>query len=94
MFFARLLDSSSVALFAESSQNAALSALFWWLIPLTALIGAITYVIWVTRFKSKYENRIDRSVSRFQKFQDSFNQDGAVGTRKSSSSKNEIEDRP
>jgi hypothetical protein len=59
-------------IFAESSQGAALSALFWWLIPLAALIGAVTYVIWVSRFKSKYENRIDRSVNRFRKFQDSF----------------------
>lgn len=68
--------------FAESSQGAALSALFWWLIPLTALTGAIIYVIWVTRFKSKYENRIDRSVDRFRKFQDSFNSDSEVANQK------------
>lgn len=71
------IEMASAKLFAESSQSAALSALFWWLIPITALIGAISYVIWVTRFKTKYENRIDRSVDRFRKFQNSFNQDSS-----------------
>jgi hypothetical protein len=76
-----LREVSASVIFAENAQNAALSALFWWLIPITALFGAIIYVIWVTRFKSKYENRIDRSVDRFRKFQDSFNQDPAVRSR-------------
>lgn len=55
-----------------SDTTAPLSALFWWIIPITALTGAIIYVVWVTKFKSKYENRVDRSVGRFQKFQDSL----------------------
>ena len=55
-----------------SDTTAPLSALFWWIIPITALTGAIIYVVWVTKFKSKYENRVNRSVGRFQKFQDSL----------------------
>jgi hypothetical protein len=49
-----------------------LSALFWWIIPLTALVVALLYVLWVTRFQDKYENQTKRSVGRFRKFQDSF----------------------
>ena len=56
----------------DSPQGAALSALFWWIIPITAFIGAVIYVVWVTRFKSKYENEVSRSVGRFQRFQDSL----------------------
>ena len=53
-------------------ESTPLSALFWWIIPITALAGAITYVVWVTRFQKKYENQTERSVGKFKKFQDSF----------------------
>ena len=47
-------------------------ALIWWVIPLTGLLGALGYVLWVTQFKSKFESETTRSVSQFQRFQDSF----------------------
>lgn len=50
----------------------AFMALIWWVIPLAGLIGALGYVLWVTQFKSKFESETSRSVSQFQRFQDSF----------------------
>ncbi len=47
-------------------------ALIWWVIPLTGLLGALGYVVWVTQFKSKFESETSRSVGQFQRFQDSF----------------------
>ena len=47
-------------------------ALIWWVIPLTGLLGALGYVLWVTQFKSKFESETTRSVSQFQRFQESF----------------------
>ena len=55
-----------------AADSTPLSALFWWIIPLTALVGALLYVVWVTRFQDKYENQTERSVGKFNKFQDSF----------------------
>ncbi len=57
---------------AAESASAPLPALIWWLIPLTAAVGAAGYVIWVTKFQKKYENKTERSVGRFQSFQNSF----------------------
>lgn len=64
----------TTVLAAEESRP--LSAFVWWLIPLFAFIGSIGYVIWVSRFKSKYENETNRSVDRFRKFQRSFDDKG------------------
>jgi hypothetical protein len=36
------------------------------------LIGGIGYVIWVSKFKGRFENETTRSVGNFQRFQDSF----------------------
>ena len=47
-------------------------ALIWLVIPLTGLLGALGYVLWVTQFKSKFESETTRSVSQFQRFQESF----------------------
>ena len=58
-----------------AEEAAPLSALVWWLIPLFAFIGAIGYVIWVTKFQTKYENETNRSVGRFQNFQRSLEKD-------------------
>ena len=57
---------------AAESASAPLSAFIWWFIPLTAAIGAAAYVIWVTKFQKKYENKTERSVGKFQSFQKSF----------------------
>jgi hypothetical protein len=50
----------------------AFMALIWWVIPLIGLLGALTYVLWITQFKSKFESETSRSVGQFQRFQDSF----------------------
>ena len=57
---------------AAESASAPLSAFIWWFIPLTAAIGAAGYVIWVTKFQKRYENKTERSVGSFQSFQKSF----------------------
>ncbi|MFM8751616.1 MAG: hypothetical protein ACKOEB_00245 [Actinomycetota bacterium] len=59
-------------LLIRAAESTPLSALFWWIIPITALFGAILYAVWVTRFQKKYENQTERSVGKFKKFQDSF----------------------
>jgi hypothetical protein len=60
---------SATELLAGSS---AFAALIWWIVPAGGLIGGIGYVIWVSKFKSKYESETSRSVGQFQRFQDSF----------------------
>ena len=63
---------SFIAILAEISQSAPISALIWWIIPVVALIGGLAYAFWVSRLKSKFDNQTERSVTRFQKFQKSF----------------------
>lgn len=63
---------SFIATLAENSQSAPVSALVWWIIPLVALAGGLAYAFWVSRLKSKFDNQTERSVTRFQKFQKSF----------------------
>ena len=53
-------------------MSSAFTALIWWLIPLAGLIGALGYVLWVSKFQGKFEQETTRSVTSFQKFQDSF----------------------
>jgi len=55
----------------------AFMALIWWVIPLAGLLGALGYVVWVTQFKSKFESETTRSVTQFQRFQESF-RDAAI----------------
>lgn len=50
----------------------AFTALIWWLIPLAGLVGALGYVLWVSKFQGKFEQETTRSVNSFQKFQESF----------------------
>ena len=47
-------------------------ALIWWVVPAIGLIGALGYVLWVTKFQSKFQTETKRSVDRFQRFQDSL----------------------
>lgn len=53
-------------------MSSAFSALVWWLVPLAAVLGALGYVLWVTKFQDKFQNETTRSVSQFQRFQESF----------------------
>ena len=64
-----LASIASIQLLAGSS---AFAALIWWVVPVTGLIGAIGYVIWVSKYKSKFESETSRSVNQFQRFQESF----------------------
>jgi hypothetical protein len=50
----------------------AFMALIWWVIPAGGVIGGIVYVMWVTKFKGKFESETTRSVGNFEKFQESF----------------------
>ena len=65
-----------VAIGAAHSQLAlasnAVAALVWWLVPLFGVTGSIIYVVWVSKFQDKYENETNRSVNKFQSFQETF----------------------
>jgi len=65
---------------AEGSSSTAFAALIWWLVPLFAVLGAIVYVIWIAKFKDKYANETNRSVTKFQSFQDTFRDDSTSNT--------------
>jgi hypothetical protein len=63
-----LLGNSS-ALVAGTSTFA---ALIWWVVPIGALIGGLGYVLWISKFKGRFESETTRSVGNFQRFQESF----------------------
>ena len=50
----------------------AFAALIWWVVPTVGLIGALGYVVWVTKFEGKFQQETQRSVGQFQRFQDSL----------------------
>jgi type II secretory pathway component PulF len=62
------------------AMSSAFIALIWWLVPLTALIGALGYVLWVTKFQGRFEQETTRSVGQFQKFQDSLAHQQKLGS--------------
>lgn len=64
-----VLIGNSSALVAGSSTFA---ALIWWVVPVGALIGGLCYVLWISKFKGRFESETTRSVGNFQRFQDSF----------------------
>ncbi len=53
-------------------MSTAFLALIWWVVPAAGLLGAFGYVLWVSKFKNKFEQETRRSVGRFQRFQDSL----------------------
>jgi len=63
-----------------ASSSSAFAALIWWLVPFFAVLGAIIYVTWIAKFKDKYANETNRSVTKFQSFQDSFRDDSTPNT--------------
>lgn len=58
-------------------MSPAFAALIWWVVPGLGLIGGLGYVVWVTKFQSKYQQETTRSVDQFQRFQKSFREDGS-----------------
>jgi hypothetical protein len=55
-----------------TASSTAFTALIWWLVPLAGVIGAMVYILWVSRFKRKFEKGTSRSVNQFERFQNSF----------------------
>jgi Na+-driven multidrug efflux pump len=51
---------------------ASTAALIWWVIPIGAVLCAIGYGIWISKYKSKFDNQTNRSVDNFKKFQSTF----------------------
>jgi hypothetical protein len=47
-------------------------ALIWWVVPAAGLIGALSYVVWVTKFKDSFESETTRSIGKFSTFQSTF----------------------
>jgi len=47
-------------------------ALIWWVVPVVGLIGALGYVVWVTKFKDRFESETSRSIGKFSAFQSTF----------------------
>ena len=62
---------------AAASGSPAFAALIWWLVPFFAVLGAIIYVTWVAKFQDKYANETNRSVNKFQSFQESFREENS-----------------
>ena len=50
----------------------AFAALIWWVVPAAGLIGALGYVVWVSKFQGKFQQETQRSVGQFHRFQDSL----------------------
>jgi hypothetical protein len=59
---------------APATHSSVTMALIWWLLPLFGVTGAIIYVIWVSKFQHKFANQTERSVNKFQRFQESLEQ--------------------
>ena len=53
-------------------MSSAATALIWWIVPAMGLAGALAYVLWVSKFQSKYQKGTQRSVGQFQRFQESL----------------------
>jgi hypothetical protein len=60
---------------AYAAGSSAFAALIWWVVPVAGLLGGIGYVIWVSKFKRKFESETSRSVGQFQRFQESFREE-------------------
>ncbi|CAB4710611.1 unannotated protein [freshwater metagenome] len=53
-------------------MSSAATALIWWVVPAMGLLGALGYVLWISKFQGKYQQETQRSVGQFQRFQDSL----------------------
>ncbi len=67
-----LLSPSIEVTAAYAAGSSAFAALIWWVVPVAGLLGGIGYVVWVSKFKGKFESETSRSVGQFQRFQESF----------------------
>jgi len=53
-------------------MSSAATALIWWIVPAIGLIGGLGYVLWISKFQTKFQQETQRSVGQFQRFQDSL----------------------
>ena len=74
---------------AYAAGSSAFAALIWWVVPIAGLLGGIGYVVWVSKFKGKFESETSRSVGQFQRFQESFREEGKDQTEDSGQSINQ-----
>ena len=51
------------------ATSTAFAALIWWVVPIVLVSGAIGYVVWTAKFKDKFQNETNRSVDKFNHFQ-------------------------
>ena len=51
------------------ATSTAFAALIWWAVPVVLVSGAIGYVLWTSKFKDKFNNETNRSVEKFNLFQ-------------------------
>jgi len=58
-----------------AASSSAATALIWWLVPLAGVIGALGYILWVSKLRGRIEKGTARSVNQFEKFQNSFRDD-------------------
>jgi len=54
------------------NMSSSFVALIWWVIPAAGLIGALGYVVWITKFKDRFESETSRSIGKFTAFQSTF----------------------
>jgi hypothetical protein len=62
-------------MFLAKVSSSAAAALAWWIVPIVGVTGAIIYVIWLSKYKEKYDNTTHRSVDSFSAFQSIFRND-------------------
>ena len=75
------IDSISQNLISASSV--AFAALIWWVVPGVAVLGAIIYLTYTSRFKKKFEEDTYKSVTDFKRFQESFREGNVDGASQS-----------
>ena len=54
------------------ASSSAFAALIWWVVPIVAVTIAIGYVVWTSKFKDKFNNETNRSVDKFNLFQETL----------------------
>lgn len=75
-------------------MSSATSALIWWLIPIAAVLGVLAYVLWVTKFQERFQNETTRSVTQFQRFQNSFRDRAEADAAAAVSAENKAQSNP
>jgi len=51
------------------TTSSAFAALIWWAVPAVLVTAAIGYVVWTAKYKDKFQNETNRSVDKFNLFQ-------------------------